>query len=94
MLKKIILTFLVLTLGIIAYCQPKSFSKKSEVFIVELKDFMNSTKEPTAIEAFDKFEKFWKANKFLTDHELLIIKVGDEMLLNKMRITSDFDLYT
>ncbi len=93
MLKQSVWTILFLFVGVIAYSQPKSFSKKSEVFIVELKDFMNSTKEPAAIEAFDKFEKFWKANKFLTDHELLIIKVGDEMLLNKMRITPDFDLY-
>ncbi len=93
MLKKIILSFILLFIGIGAYAQPKSFSKKPEVFITELKDFMNSTKEPTAIAAFNVFEKYWKSNKFLDAHQLLIIKVGDEMLLNKMRITPDFELY-
>ena len=93
MLKKLLFSFLFIGVGICAFAQPKSFSKKPEVFIVELKDFMSSTKEAQAIEAFNKFEKYWKTNKFLEDHQLLIIKVGDEMLLNKMRITPDFELY-
>ena len=93
MLKKLLFSFLFIGVGICAFAQPKSFSKKPEVFIVELKDFMSSTKEAQAIEAFTKFEKYWKTNKFLEDHQLLIIKVGDEMLLNKMRITPDFELY-
>lgn len=64
MLKKLLFSFLFIGVDICAFAQPKSFSKKPEVFIVELKDFMSSTKEVQAIEAFTKFEKYWKTNKF------------------------------
>jgi len=93
MLKKYIGLFLFILIGTAAFAQPKSFSKKPEVFISELKDFMYSTKENSAIKAFDGFEKLWKENKFIEDHQLLVIKVADQMLLNKMRITPDFELY-
>lgn len=73
--------------------QTRSFSKKPEVFISEFKDFMSSNKEANAIAAFEKFEKLWKAGKFNEDHQLLIIKIGDEMLLHKMKATPDFELF-
>jgi hypothetical protein len=93
MLKRNGLTILFAFTAFIAIAQPKSFSKKPEVFIVEFKDFMSSTKESSAIEAFERFEQLWKKGKFLEEHQLLIIKVGDEMLLNKSKITPDFELY-
>lgn len=92
MLKKYLLIILFGFLSISSFAQIRSFSKKPEIFITELKDFMTSTKESSAVESFEKFEKFWKTNKFLEDHQLLIIKVGDEMLLHKMKLP-DFDLY-
>lgn len=73
--------------------QTRSFSKKPEVFITELKDFMSSSKEASAIEAYEKFEKQWNAHRYPEDHLTLIIKVADEMLLRKMRVTPDFELF-
>jgi len=92
MLKKLLFILSFFLFGYLSHAQIKSFSKKPEVFITEMKDFMSENKEPTAIEAYKRFEKIWNLNLFNEDNQLLIIKIGDEMLLNKMR-TPDFELY-
>ena len=93
MLKKYLSIAVILMSALNGLSQTRSFSKKPEVFISEFKDFMTSNKEASAIAAYQKFEKLWKANKFNEDHQLLIIKIGDEMLLNKMKASPDFELF-
>ncbi|MCC6720696.1 MAG: hypothetical protein IT243_00725 [Bacteroidia bacterium] len=92
MLRKILFIVAIIQFGLL-YSQPKSFSKKHEVFIVELKDFMKSTSEENPSKAFDKFEKIWKTTKFSDENKLLIIKIADELLINKMKVSPDFELY-
>lgn len=92
MLKKILFILSFISFGV-AYSQPKSFSKKHEVFIVELKDFMKSTSDENPKKAFDKFEKMWNKQVFSDEHKTLIIKISDELLINKFKVSPDFEIY-
>jgi hypothetical protein len=77
----------------LAIAQPRSFSKKPEVFIQEFNEYIatNNTKEGK--EVLEIFTEKWNEKKFGQQEQRTIIKVSNEMLMNKLRIP-DFVLFT
>ena len=92
-LKKYILLILALGFGALAYAQPRSFSKKPEVFITEFNTYINSNNTKEGTEILKLFTEKWNLGNFGENEQRTVIKVSNEMLINKLNIP-DFVLFT
>ncbi|MBT8326482.1 MAG: hypothetical protein KJP21_02085, partial [Bacteroidia bacterium] len=90
--KKILSLFLVL-ISVVVYAQPRSFSRKPEVYIQEFNKYIatGNTKEGEVFVAL--FTEKWNAGYFAEDEQRTIMRVSNEMLMNDLRIP-DFVLFT
>ena len=91
--QKKILSLLLILISVAAYAQPRSFSRKPEVYIQEFNKYIatKNTKEGEAFVAL--FTEKWNAGYFAEDEQRTIMKVSNEMLMNDLRIP-DFVLFT
>lgn len=80
-------------LAMLALAQPRSFSKKPEVFIVEYNEYIRSNNTKEGKEVMELFTEKWNTNTFGENEQRTIIKVSNEMLMNKLRIP-DFVLFS
>ncbi|MEY2923906.1 MAG: hypothetical protein RLZZ337_446, partial [Bacteroidota bacterium] len=87
--------FILFTFGIstLAIAQPRSFSKKPEVFITEFNAYINSNNSKEGAEILKIFTEKWNLGNFGENEQRTIIKVSNEMLINKLDIP-DFVLLT
>jgi hypothetical protein len=93
LLKKGILSLLLIGLSIAAYAQPRSFSKKPSVYIEEFNKYIATDNTKEGSELVSIFTEKWNAGHFPEDEQRVIIKVCNEMLMNDLAIP-DFVLLT
>lgn len=85
-IKKYILSIGLIALAAIAFGQPRSFSRRPEIFIKEFNKYIatQSTKKDAAI--LYTFTTKWDSAKFVEPEQRNIINVANEMLQNDMKI--------
>ena len=93
MIRKVIGIFVLCALAITAYAQPRSFSKKPEVYLEEFNNYVNSNNTKQGTEIVKIFTEKWNEGHFAETEQRSIIKVNNKMLINKLTIP-DFVLYT
>ncbi len=93
LLKKGIISLLMVMLALAVYAQPRSFSKKPSVYIEEFNKYVNSDNTKEGTEIVGLFTEKWNTGHFPEDEQRVIIKVCNEMLMNDLAIP-DFVLLT
>jgi hypothetical protein len=91
--KQFLVTLLLLFFEAIAFGQPRSFSKKPEVFINEFTDFIKSDNTIESKEILKQFTTKWDSGKFVLPEQRNIMEVANLMLMNELRIPT-FLLFT
>ena len=91
--KQFLVTLLLLCFAAIAVGQPRSFSKKPEVFINEFTDFIKSDNTIESKEILKQFTAKWDSGKFVLPEQRNIMEVANQMLMNELRIPT-FLLFT
>ena len=91
--KQFLVTLLLLFFEAIAFGQPRSFSKKPEVFINEFTDFIKSDNTIESKEILKQFITKWDSGKFVLPEQRNIMEVANLMLMNELRIPT-FLLFT
>ncbi|MBR9860824.1 hypothetical protein GYB22_08765 [bacterium] len=85
-IKKILSTLTLLLCVIIATAQPRSFSKKPEVFIVELNEYISTSSLKQNDDVIKLFTEKWNDSAFTDNEERTIIKVCNQMLMEEHSI--------
>tara|TARA_B110000902_G_scaffold6928_1_gene8259 strand:+ start:20728 stop:25113 length:4386 start_codon:yes stop_codon:yes gene_type:complete len=85
-IKKFILSIGLIALAAIAFGQPRSFSRKPEVFIQEFNKYISSNSTKEDAEIMKTFTTKWDSAKFVEPEQRNIISVANEMLQNDMKI--------
>lgn len=86
-MRRILSIYLVLLLGVVAaIAQPRSFSKKPDVFITELNTYLGSSALPINTDITKLFTEKWNLAVFPEEEQRIIIKVCNTMLINKHEI--------
>jgi hypothetical protein len=94
-MRRIVSIFGILGLVILsstAWGQPRSFSKKTHVYIEELGKFIESGKNNRFEKIHEKFAGIWEGDTFDAAQKRTIIKISDAMLLKRFQIR-DFSLF-
>jgi hypothetical protein len=93
MTKRTSLLLLLIIFCLPVFSQTRGFSKKPEVFIQELGEWMKSTKEEPAVQAYQHFSDLWNAAKFNEVQQNYIIRSSEEMVVRGNKVNPDFTLY-
>ena len=91
--KKLLVTIVLLLFTAIAFGQPRSFSKKPEIFINEFSDYIKSDNTIESKEILKQFTTKWDSGKFVVPEQRNIMEVANLMLMNELRVTT-FLLFT
>ncbi|MFY0642970.1 MAG: hypothetical protein JXR19_00730 [Bacteroidia bacterium] len=91
MRKRAVFIFAFMCLAIMAWTQPRSFSKKPEVFIVELNEYLNTSALPLNEDVRKRFTEKWSNGTYPEEEQRVVIKVCNTMLINQHDV-ADFVL--
>lgn len=87
MLKRYSILCIALLLTVIAVAQPRSFSRKPEVFITELNAYLATSKLPIDQDIAKIFTEKWNNGVFPENEQRTIIRVANTMLINQHEIS-------
>lgn len=88
MKKQYLITALFLGMAALAFGQPRSFSKKPEVFIKEFTDYIQTDNSLDSKEILKQFTLQWDSGKFVEPESRNIVDVANLMLMNELRVPS------
>ena len=92
-LRSYLLSFTLLLVTVSAFAQPRSFSRKPDVFIEEFTDFLKTDDSPDSKDIIKTFTEKWDSAKFVEPEQRNIINVTNQMLFNEMKV-AHFMLFT
>ncbi len=92
MLKKLFAYTILFLISTVVIAQPRSFSKKPEVFIVELNDYIASSALPVKVDIVKLFTEKWNTGAYPEEEQRIVIKVCNTMLINQHDVR-DFVLF-
>lgn len=92
-IKKYILSLALIALTAVAFGQPRSFSRKPEVFIQEFNKYIATDNTKEGADIMKMFTTKWDSAKFVEPEQRNIINVANQMLQNDIKIPT-FVLFT
>ncbi|MFT5156958.1 MAG: hypothetical protein ACI83I_001508 [Bacteroidia bacterium] len=90
--KYLICTIIVSFSLLSSYAQNRGFSKEPTVFIEELGTYIKDANSPQTNRTYVTFKEAWNVSLFDEDHQSVIIRMNEYMVLNKFKVDPEFNL--